>query len=492
MNTEKATLRDGLAIDFLPDMIGDGTMKEVYFTADRQSVVCFYKDPRAANDPVRLQRLEWILGKYNPTVARAQGGAASGAVDAEYYRQLYCWPTGIVVRPRFGLVTPVYPSNFFFGEMPKNLDFLNRKEKNGTRFIGKKNRSLLQKYAPAELGTWINYFKLCIQMARAVARMHNAGLAHSDLSPNNVLADPVQGRSIVIDIDSLVVPGLFPPDVAGTKGYIAPEVLATMKLPLKDPQRKNPSARTDEHALSVLIYQYLLRRHPLEGRRIAPANSEEERDFLTYGSQAVFCEHPADASNRPEENPYVPCRILGPLLNDLFTRVFVDGVRDPNRRPTANEWLNGLIKTWDWLHRCSNAKCPAGWFVLHDPKQVCCPFCKARPARNIPVLQFEVETGPGKPPKADGHLVIYDQISLFKWHAFSRMFPGPDTDRTPQAYCVWHQGQWLLINQQLKSLTSPSGSVVPPGQALALTDGAKFRFSQEENGRLVQVQLLRV
>jgi cobalt-zinc-cadmium efflux system protein len=34
-------------------------------------------------------------------------------------------------------------------------------------------------------------------------------LAHSDLSPNNVLVDPTQGASIVIDVDSLVVEGLF-------------------------------------------------------------------------------------------------------------------------------------------------------------------------------------------------------------------------------------------------------------------------------------------
>ena len=222
MNAETATLKDGRTIDFLPEMIGDGTMKEVYFTADRQSVACFYKDPRAAGRSHAAAAAGMDPGQVQSHGAQDPGRAASSNVDADYYRPLYCWPTGIVVRPRFGLVTPVYPANFFFGEMPKTLDFLRRKEKNGTHFIGKKNRRLLEKYAPAELGSWINYFKLCIQMARAVARMHNAGLAHSDLSPNNVLADPVQGRSIVIDIDSLVVPGLFPPDVAGTKGYIAP------------------------------------------------------------------------------------------------------------------------------------------------------------------------------------------------------------------------------------------------------------------------------
>ena len=41
--------------------------------------------------------------------------------------------------------------------------------------------------------------------------------------------------------------------VLGTKGYIAPEVLMTMHLPFKDPNRKFPNARTDQHALAFAL-----------------------------------------------------------------------------------------------------------------------------------------------------------------------------------------------------------------------------------------------
>src|SRR5215213_6947820 len=104
-----AILRDGSSIDYLPDMIGDGAMKEVYFTKDRASVVCFYKDPKAGNDPVRLKRLEKILGANNPTRPRTpdgKGGSAKSDQDAAYFRSLFCWPTAIVTRPRFGIVCP--------------------------------------------------------------------------------------------------------------------------------------------------------------------------------------------------------------------------------------------------------------------------------------------------------------------------------------------------------------------------------------------------
>jgi len=485
MKLEKATLKNGATIEFVPEMIGDGAMKEVYFTPDRKSVVCFYKDTTTGSDPLRAQRLENILGKYNPTILRSQGGAAANEQDAEYFRDLFCWPSAIVTHPRFGLVTPTYPENFFFASGP---DFIKGKDKNGMRFIGKKNRALLEKFAPSELGTWLNYFSFCVQMARAVARLHNAGLAHSDLSPNNVLVDPTQGRAIVIDIDSLVVPQLFPPDVAGTKGYIAPEVLSSLCLPLNDPKRKHPNARTDEHALAVLIYQYLLRRHPLEGKRIPPGNTAEEQDLLAFGSQAIFSENPRDASNRPEEAKYIPCSSLGPGISELFNRAFVDGLKDCNKRPTANEWVKALVKTWDQLYPCHNSRCTAKWYVLHNLKSPNCTFCGSKPALPVPVLKLRSEGLAGQ-WLPDGQVCVYHNLQIFRWHAYARQFPGPAADKTPMAYCIWHQGQWLLVNQNLPSLTSPNGSRVPIGQAIALKHGLTFRFGSDQNGRLAEVEI---
>ena len=353
MRTETARLKDGRSVKFIPDPIGEGTMKEVFFTADRSSVVCFYKDPNAGNDPVRMRRLEAILGRFNPTVRRDDGGAAANALEADYFKKLFCWPTGIATAPRFGFITPAYPANFFFASGP---DFIRGREKNGMRFIGPKNRRLLEEHAPDVLGDWQGYLAVCIRMARAVARLHMTGLAHSDLSPNNVLVDPKTWASCVIDIDSLVVPGVFPPDVLGTKGYIAPEVLKTIHLPTDNPGRKHPDVRTDQHALAVLVYQYLLRRHPLEGRRIPPARTAEEQDLLSYGSQALFCEHPQDADNRPEESQYVPCTSLGSYLKELFYRAFTKGLHLPDERPAATEWQGGLIKTWDLLRPCDNGR----------------------------------------------------------------------------------------------------------------------------------------
>jgi len=485
MRTETARLKDGRSVKFIPDPIGEGTMKEVFFTADRSSVVCFYKDPNAGNDPVRMRRLEAILGRFNPTVRRDDGGAAANALEADYFKKLFCWPTGIVTAPRFGLITPAYPANFFFASGP---DFIRGREKNGMRFIGRKNRRLLEEHAPDELGDWRGHLSMCIRMARAVARLHMAGLAHSDLSPNNALVDPKTGQSCVIDIDSLVVPGVFPPDVLGTKGYIAPEVLKTIHLPTDNPGRKHPDVRTDQHALAVLVYQYLLRRHPLEGRRIPPARTAEEQDLLSYGSQALFCEHPQDADNRPEESQYVPCTSLGSYLKELFYRAFTKGLHLPDERPAATEWQGGLIKTWDLLRPCDNGRCPAQWFVVADLRRIVCPFCKATPKVRTPIIKLYREIGPNR-LVFERDLVVYNNLQIFKWHAFDIGLPGPDTDPTPQAYCVLHEGRWLLINQSLESLTSPGGNRVGPSQALELSNGVQFRFSSLPGSRVAEVHL---
>lgn len=190
---------------------------------------------------------------------------------------------------------------------------------------------------------------MCLKLARAVRRLHAAGLAHSDLSYKNVLVDPISGNSCIIDADELVVPGKYDAGVLGTPDFIAPEVMETKGLKIGDPNKKLPSIATDRHALAVLIYMYLLNRHPLRGGKvwdIDPAKDEE----LSMGEKALFIEHPTDKTNRvkpqdldksqlPQGDPTkLPYTICGPYLKKLFDRAFIDGLHNPSARPSAAEW----------------------------------------------------------------------------------------------------------------------------------------------------------
>lgn len=474
----------------LPYVIVDdpprGGMKYTYFAPDRSYVVQFFNHPHVAADPNTHRRLEAIIGKYNPTRAEADGGAPGNSPGmAAYFSDKFCWPTAIVRSPEFGIVCPAYPSNFFFTEDASATLPLRGKDKRSKWFTSARNRQYLN---VEEIGDFRSMLQLSISLARSVRRMHQAGLAHSDLSCNNVLIDPKSGSCVIIDIDSLVVPGLFPPEVVGTHGYIAPEVLESLDLPSGDPGRKMPCAYTDLHALAVLLYEYLLMRHPLEGPKVYSTASPEEDDFLAFGPKATFIEHPLDTSNRPPDLE-LTIRDLGPVLEKLFLRAFVDGLHRPGERPTAMEWEKGLVKTWDLLHPCENPDCAARWFVLYDAQRPVCPFCGTRVKKKNLLrlrLKSQLRGRTGQWIQA-GELVAYHNMPLFKWHVLSDVFPDEKADWETQGYICRHQGRWLLVNRRIQGLTAPDGSLVPVGQAVPLRGGAVFRAAGGERAYLMEV-----
>lgn len=478
-NVKTAVLTDGRSLEYIEvDDPPAGGMKKTYFAPDRSYVVQFFHDPEAAQDPQRRERLEHIIGKYNPTVSSANGGAAGNSeIAAQYFKSLFCWPSAIVEKPEIGIVAPTYPGNFFFASGPWQ-----GQEKKAKFFSYPKCRKHLP---PAELGSFARYVQISLSLSRAVRRLHQAGLAHSDLSSNNVLIDPTTGKCIVIDIDSLVVPGLYPPDVMGTPGYIAPEVLATQYLPIHDPNRKHPSINTDLHALPVLIYEYLLNRHPLIGPKQHSPIAEED-ELLSMGSAALYIEHPTDRSNRPASLT-LTSDILGKNLVELFTRAFVNGLHAPQERPAALEWERNLVKTWDLLYFCNHSSCQQQYVLNTNDTR--CPFCGTKPSEGIPLLHLKSERRPGQ-WLPDGEMAVYNNLQLFKWHIFDNIaINETTTEHDLYAYCVFYQNQWLLINHALPSLTAPSGKRVELGQAVTLTHGAQIRLSQEPHGRFIEVEM---
>ncbi|PQV63580.1 Protein kinase domain-containing protein [Abditibacterium utsteinense] len=467
-----ATLESGQVLEYLPEVIGEGGMKVVHFTPDKKSVVCFFKDSDQAVDPQRRVRLQNIVGKYNPTT-----DAKTGA----YWKDLFCWPTAVVVKPQLGVVAPTYAANFFFASGP-----FQGKEKQATWFTSPKLRRMLP---VAERGTWLGYLQISIRLARAVRRMHNAGLAHSDLSNKNVLIDPLSGAAVIIDVDSLVVPQIYPPDVLGTPGYIAPEVLATSNLALDDSKRVLPSRRTDQHALAVLIYQYLLGRHPLRGPKVNSTISAEEDERISMGEGAVWVENPTDRSNRPAKLG-VPYSVLGPYLSPLLERAFMSGLHNPGERPGADEWERALVKTTDLLLPCPNASCSGGWFVLGETAPRC-PWCGTLRNGSFPVLNLYRAGKTGQFLSERHKLVVWHHSRLYKWHTFDNQFAGEGVDRAPQAYFALQNGVWWMVNQGQESMSITGAGSIPPGGGTELRDGQQIQLSNAPHGRLAVVQMMR-
>lgn len=491
MATVRLTATDGSTVEFVDEVIGSGAMKDVYFSPDKSYVVGFFREKQDANSKDRLQN---IVGVYRDKIFKQVGG--------DYWKNLFCWPEKLVEwNGKLGIVCPTYHKNFFFQSGP-----FKGKEKEGKWFASAKLRN---RFLPADQkGTWLDDLHMCIRIARAVRRLHAAGLAHSDLSYKNVLVDPLTGTACIIDCDGLVVPGKYPPDVVGTPDFIAPEVMETRSLKLGDPKKKLPSIYTDRQALAVLIYMYLLYRHPLRGGKVHdldPAKDEE----LGMGKDALFVEHPTDHSNRikvdqlgkselPQGDPSkLPYTICGPYLKKLFDRAFIDGLHDPMKRPSAAEWEEALVKTTDLVQPCQNPSCEYKWFVFDNTTKPRCPFCGREYHGQLPILNFYYSPSHGRFMSEQYRLMVYDKQTLYMWHVNRLIEPNEKTkpkDKKPAGDFHFFKGQWILINRRLPSmyeiLDDGTKKKIEVGGYVPLTEERKILLSTEDGGRLVVVQLV--
>lgn len=494
----KVTLKahDGSVVSFDDaSLAGSGGMKDVYFSPDRSYVVAWFRKPQDYNS---IERLKNIVGPFRDSIFNQAGG--------EYWNDLYRWPSKLVeTKGKVGLVVPTYEKHFFFEHGSQNNDLLRirGREKEGKWFASANHQ---QKHLdPKERGNWLNYIAICIRIARATRRMHAAGLAHSDLSYRNVLVDPCSGRACMIDLDGLVVPGRFPPDVIGTPDFIAPEVMQTLKLAATDKRRCLPRRETDQHALAVLIYMYLLYRHPLRGGKNHNADPSIDEELM-MGERALFIEHPSDASNRPNLRdirpsslPYGDVRkisysVTGPYLKALFDRAFITGLHNPHERPTADEWEHALVKTVDLVQPCPNAACVQKWFVFDNSMSPRCPFCGSRFRGILPILNLYSNDGKGNFRPDNHRLIVYSTQSLFPWHVSRSIAPNEKlrpAQRQRVGYFRFWNGKWLLVNEHLSQLRDvDSKRTVPPGEHVELTEGKKLLLSSDPGGRLIHVQLV--
>lgn len=493
-NVVRLVASDGSTVEFIDEVKAQGGMKDVKFSPDKSYVVAFLRED---SDPETRARLEMITGTYRERIFNQEGG--------QYLQKLYCWPTAVVEHEgRLGVVAPFYRKNFFFRYGSRNNDMLNikGKEKDGKWFASANNRNKFLE--PRELGDWMKFLKICLMLSRSVRRMHMAGLSHSDLGYKNCLIDPETGEACLIDIDGLVVPGKHPPTVVGTPDFIAPEVVATNHHPVGDARRVLPSRFTDLHALAVLIYMYLLYRHPLRGGRVLATDSQLD-ETLSMGEKALFVEHPTDAANRidlaqsrPSELPWadtekLPYTVTGPYLSELFDQAFISGLHEPEKRPSADDWEQAIVKTVDLLQPCQNTECEQKWYVFDNSTAPCCPFCDTPYRQALPVLNLYSRHHDGQFRPDNHRLMVYSGQSLFKWHMSHDYYPNErisTEDSRRIGYFQFHQEQWYLVNERMDTLYDVKNSrPINIGEAVILQEGAQILLSQATGGRLIVVQM---
>jgi hypothetical protein len=255
-----------------------------------------------------------------------------------------------------------------------------------------------------------------------------------------------------------------------------------------------------------MVYMYLLYRHPLRGGKVNDLDSAKDEE-LSMGEKALFVEHPADKSNRvkvkdlqpsqlPQGDPTkIPYTVCGPYLKKLFDRAFIDSLHNPSQRATAGEWEDALLKTVDLMQPCQNPKCWHKWFVFDNSTKPKCPFCGTEYKGTLPVLNLYSSRRANSFTSDDYRLMVYHNQYLYQWHVNRNISANEkltEEQKKPVGYFVFHNNQWLLINQRLPDLEDKTdGKKVPVGQSIALTENRQILLSKEEGGRLIIVQMVK-
>ena len=210
---------------------------------------------------------------------------------------------------------------------------------------------------------------LLARLARVLAKLHGVGIAHGDLSPNNVFVSSSHEHAQVwlIDCDNLTYAVRNSSLQIHTPDYGAPELLRG---------ELGISTYTDIWSFAVMAFQLLTLLHPLKSGFLADSDPEIEDRALR--GELPWIDHPVDDSNRAEAG--VPRDwVLTPALQTLFERCFNAGLSDAAQRPLMAEWAEAFEAAHALLVRCEHEDCASSFFWN---KALNCPFCE-RPTTSV-------------------------------------------------------------------------------------------------------------
>lgn len=469
------TLADGSRVECQDKYFAQGTEGELFWDTAGTYVVKLYKDV----EPQRELALQKIIGpEYSVVLTDSQ-------TEANYWQSLFAWPQAIIKQPRLGITMCRAPNG------TKELQW----------FLNSKTRKLLK---PSELGTWRNSVEIAVKMARGVRRMHMKGLCHSDLSFRNFLVNHKTSDVFLIDCDGLVVPGVLPPNVWGTPGCIAPELIAQQTTYPPAPEPLIPSTRTDLHSLGTLIYWLLFMRHPLKGPKCHDPDPQRD-DALSMGEKALFIEHPTDKANNLRNLPPAIqySSMVTEAVQKLIRRAFVEGLHTPMLRPLAAEWERDLSRMLDSLVKCHNPQCPVGEFVLQPYQKSCRCVCGTpltKPSY-LPILTFYAPWRGRKgqfQPDRGYQMIGQPGRTLHEWHAKpTTQYEDPRVDHRPKAEVLFNRSKWFLKNLdfaelQIIDMSGNKTQAIRPGQQVELKDGLSLLLGPPDTSRLIYVQMLKL
>lgn len=213
--------------------------------------------------------------------------------------------------------------------------------------------------------SWRYLLTAAYNIATVTDDIHRHGHCVADFSGRNILIARTAAVA-VIDCDSFQIrdakSGRVFPSVVGTGEYLPPELQG-----YNFSEVRRDRYYSDLFGLAVMVFKLLMGGvHPFqaggEGVSAFPGIEQKiQNGVFAFASSDEFIYPPSFAPDY---------RIIPSSVRHLFSRCFVDGIRDPKRRPSAGEWKDALLTEIMAMKHCRmNAN---HWFGGHLSV---CPWC---------------------------------------------------------------------------------------------------------------------
>jgi hypothetical protein len=122
-------------------------------------------------------------------------------------------------------------------------------------------------------------------------------------------------------------------------------------------KKDKPSTLADLHSLAVLFFNMWMWHHPFHGDMESNIRSWDiPAKKKIYAENPVFIFDPHNKANYPNDPDYKTVRTrwlaCPPLLKDIFTAAFVNGLKTPKARPRELEWFDCFVRMKDNVIEC--------------------------------------------------------------------------------------------------------------------------------------------
>lgn len=202
---------------------------------------------------------------------------------------------------------------------------------NGRTFHSLAHAVLYKKHAP-----WLTRRELTMMMLdwlKGVRNLHARNIMIGDYNLNNFMWDPDTLKVGFIDCDSyqLMHESRHYPCLVGSPDLTAPE---HHKRSFKDVVR---TPESECFSIAIILFKcYMLGRHPYD-----IVDGEDPVQNLLSG-QFAYGEGNNGKRTIPKGNWYNIWSHMSHNMKSLFIRTFTEGVRDPSRRASVEEWVKIL------------------------------------------------------------------------------------------------------------------------------------------------------